>query len=74
MRLILYPDEPVKKKRAFNLMDIAVSGDVSQMQRDTIIDSIISGNPPTVYVTQKELQDEGYQIGNHITVRIEVEQ
>jgi hypothetical protein len=70
MRLILYPDEPVKKKRVYDMISIASSGNVSEMQKDAIIDSIICGNPPTMYVTLDELKESELSIGHHVILTL----
>jgi len=73
LRIILYPDEPVKKKKIYNLIDMASSGDISEMNKDAIINSIVSGNPPTIYITHKEFLENDFRIGQHIVISLEVE-
>jgi hypothetical protein len=73
VRVILYPDEPVKKKVVYNLLGMAQSGDISEMNKDAIINSIIGGNPATLYLFKTELEKEGIKLDSHIFMVLEVE-
>lgn len=73
IRIILYPDEPVKPKKIFNLMDIAMSGDPTEMQQEAIINGILSNNPPTVYVSVDEMKNHNIKLSDHVNISIEVE-
>jgi hypothetical protein len=73
IRLILYPDEPVKKKPYIDMMALAMSGDPSEMQRESIIQGMLSNNPPLIYITVKEFEESKLQLHDHILVSFEVE-
>jgi len=64
IRVILFPDEPVKRKKIYNLVDMAHSGDISD---------IISGNPPTLYITRKEFLENDFRLEQHLVISLEVE-
>ena len=73
IRLVLYPDEPVKKKQHLDFMAMAMSGDPSEMQKQAIIQGIISNNPPTLYITTQEYLENKINLHEHITLSFEVE-
>jgi len=73
IRVILYPDEAVRKKKTFDLMGMTLSGDVSAMQEDGIINGILSGKPPTIYLTVDEIKQGNIKLDDHIIVSLEVE-
>jgi hypothetical protein len=72
IRLVLYPDDPVKKKKTFDLSAI-MEGDMGGLQQDALIQSMISGNPPTLYMLKKEFDSSGFKLDDHININLEVE-
>lgn len=73
IRLILFPDEIVRKKKCFNLMDIAKTGDPSEMQRQAITEALIANNPPSIIISDDEFFNGKYQIDDHINIKFEKE-
>jgi hypothetical protein len=73
IRLILFPDEPIKEKRKFDLFLIAETGDPSEINKQAIIKSIIANQPPTIYISKQEFDKDGYKLDDHIIVSIEQE-
>lgn len=72
IRLILYPDEPVQKKK-MSLMDMA-GLNPEEMQKQAITQGVLANNPTSINITAEEyMKNEKINLHEHIIVSIEVE-
>jgi hypothetical protein len=71
IRLILYPDEPIQQKK-MSLLDMARINP-EELQKQAIIQGIMSNNPPILYITVKEFEESNLKLHDHVLLSFEVE-